>query len=246
MIWQLAWHEWRRVRAGVLFWLILAITQLLIAWLLFAQLEGFARIAPQLSASGAGLGAMDLIIAPTLGSLVLILIFSVPLLGQGGFATEHRQGRLTMWLSSPRSSMELVLGRVLGLFISGLPLLLSSALTIAAIGFGVEFDWLRFGTALGMLVVFLLWLSAIVIGLSTLTNHTVAALSMAYGALLFLWLLDSFIDPTAGWYWAALLPHLESTFRGLLRISDIAFFVSTGAAAAWFAVYRIACRRGEL
>ena len=97
---------------------------------------------------------MDLIIAPTLGSLVLILIFSIPLLGQGGFATEHRQGRLTMWLSSPRGSMELVLGRVFGLFLSGLPLLVSSGLTVAAIGFGVEFDWLRFITALGADTVF--------------------------------------------------------------------------------------------
>ena len=246
MIWQLAWHEWRRVRAGILFWLILAITQLLIAWLLFAQLEGFARIAPQLAASGAALGPMDLIIAPTLGSLVLILIFSIPLLGQGGFATEHRQGRLTMWLSSPRGSMELVLGRVFGLFLSGLPLLVSSGLTVAAIGFGVEFDWLRFITALGMLVVFLLWLSAMVIGLSTLTDHPVAALSMAYGVLLFLWLLDSFGSADAAWHRIALLPHVQPWLGGLLRSQDMAYFVATGAATLVLATYLFDRRRGIL
>ena len=246
MIWQLAWHEWRRIRAGILFWLILAITQLLIAWLLFAQLEGFAQIAPQLSANGAALGAMDLVIAPTLGSLVLLLIFCVPLLAQGGFATEQRQGRLAMWLSSPRSSWELVLGRVIGLFLCALPLLVSSGLTIAAIGFGVALDWLRLLSALGILTIFLLWLSTTVVALSTLTDHPIAALTLAYGLLLFLWLLDSFIDPTAGWYWAALLPHLESNFRGLLRSADIAFFAATGIAMAWFAVFRIARRRGEV
>ena len=94
--------------------LLLAFGSLVVTLLV---LEVFARIAPQLVANNAGLDVTELVIVPTLGSLVLLLIFCVPLLAQGGFATEHRQGRLSMWLSSPRGSVALVLGRVIGLFL---------------------------------------------------------------------------------------------------------------------------------
>ena len=57
MIAAIARHEWRRQRAGLTFWLLLAAVQLLIAWLAFAQLEAFAAIAPQLKATATKLGA---------------------------------------------------------------------------------------------------------------------------------------------------------------------------------------------
>ena len=63
MTWQLALHELRRSSAGLTYWLLLAAGQLIIAVLLFAQLEGFARIGPQLTAAGSQLNATDLIIA---------------------------------------------------------------------------------------------------------------------------------------------------------------------------------------
>lgn len=246
MIWQLAWHEWRRARAGLLFWLLLAITQLLIAWLLFAQLEAFARIAPQLDTSGTRLDVMDLVIAPTLGSLLLVMLFTTPLLAQGGFAGEQRSGRLPLWLSAPLGSTELVLGRITGVFLCSLPLLLSGALTLALIGLGIGLDWPRLALGIGMLMLFALWLSALVVGLSTLVDHPAAALAIAYSVVLFLWLLDSLLHADASWYWAALLPHLETAFRGLLRSTDIVFFVATGGAMAWLGIYRIARRRGDL
>ena len=46
MIGAIALHEWRRLRAGMMFWLLLAFGQLIVAWLSFAQLETFAGIAP--------------------------------------------------------------------------------------------------------------------------------------------------------------------------------------------------------
>ena len=58
MIWRIAWHDWRRLAAGLMFWLLLAFGQLIIAWLAFAQLETFATIAPQLKAGGSTLGVI--------------------------------------------------------------------------------------------------------------------------------------------------------------------------------------------
>jgi len=246
MIWQLALQEWRRARSSLLFWLLLALGQLVVAWLVFAQVEGFARIGPQLTASGSRLSATDLVITPTLGSLVLLLLISVPLLAQGGFAGEQRSGRLALWLSAPVSSAQLVLGRTLGLYLCLLPVLLSTSATLAATGLGLELDWPRFSLGLAALLLFGLWLSTVMVTLSSLTEHPAAVLALGYGTLLFVWLLDSFVEPGTAVYWAALLPHLQPAFEGLLRSSDVVFFLSTGLAAFGVAVYRIALRRGEL
>ena len=62
---------------------------------------------------------------------VLLLIVCVPLLAQGGFAGDRRGGRLTLWLGAPPGSLSLALGRIGGVFVSILPLWLSSTLTIA-------------------------------------------------------------------------------------------------------------------
>lgn len=246
MIWTIALHEWRRLRAGLMYWLLLAFGQLTIAWLAFAQLEAFARIAPQLKAGGATLGVMDLVISPSLGSLVLIMLLAGPLLAMGGFAGEARNGRLALWLSAPASSRQLVLGKVAGLWLASLPLLLSGLLTLALFGLGITLDWPRFGLSSAVLLLMCLWLSSVVVLVSTLVDHPAAALTVSYGGLLLLWLLDSISDTTTPWHWLALLPHMEPGFRGLLRSQDLVFFLATGAAAVLLAVYRIARRRGEV
>jgi ABC-type transport system involved in multi-copper enzyme maturation permease subunit len=246
MIWALASHEWRRTRNGLTFWLLLAIGQLLTAWLLFAQLEALGRIAPQLTAAGSPLGATELVVAPTFGSIVLMLLLAVPLLAQGGFAGETRAGRLPVWLSAPAGSTTLVLGRVTGLFIACLPLLCSTLATVAVTGLGVAIDWPVFALGAAMLLLYGLWLCTVVVAVSTVSRHPAAATVLAHGLLLFLWLLDSFVGEAAGWRWAALLPHLEPAFGGVLDTRNLAYFAITGGAATLFTVYRIAVRRGEL
>ncbi len=246
MIAYIALHEWRRLRAGMMFWVLLAFAQLIIAWLAFAQLEAFAKIAPQLKATGSLLGVTDLVLVPTLNTLVLILLLAAPLLAMGSLAGETRSGRISLWLSSPVSGTQIVLGKALGLWLASLPLLLSASLTLAALGLGVDLDWPRFLLAVAGLLLLSLWLAAVTLLISGLFEHPAAALATSYGVLLFLWLLDSLSGTGAPWYWVALLPHVEPWFRGLLRSQDVAFFVITGAAALLLGIYGIARRRGEV
>jgi ABC-2 type transport system permease protein len=246
MIAAIALHEWRRLRAGMMFWLLLAFGQLTIAWLSFAQLEAFATIAAQLKAGGSLLGAMDLVITPTLNSLVLLLLLSMPLLAMGSLAGEVHSGRIALWLSSPVSGTQLVLGKALGLWLASLPLLVSATLTLAALGLGVSLDWPRFALAVAGLLLFSLWLGSVTLFISGLFDHPAAALAASYGILLFLWLLDSLSGPAAPWYWLALLPHVKPWFEGLLLTQDIVFFAATALAALLLAGYAIARRRGEV
>lgn len=245
MIASIAWHEWRRLRAGLMFWLLLAFGQLIIAWLSFAQLEAFATIAPQLKAAGSTLGAMDLVILPTFNSLVLLLLLGMPLMGMGSLAGEVHSGRIALWLSSPVSGAQLVIGKLLGLWLAALPLLLSATLTLAALGLGIDLDWPRFALAAAGLLLIGLWLGSITLLLSGLFDHPAAALAGSYGILLFLWLLDTLSGPDTPWYWLALLPHVKPLFMGLLRSEDIVFFAATGGGALLVAAHAIARRRGD-
>ncbi|MCB1786054.1 MAG: ABC transporter permease subunit [Chromatiaceae bacterium] len=246
MIWTIARHEWRRLHSAITFWLLLAFAQLLIAWLAFAQLETFATIAPQLTAAGAPLSAMDLVVVPTFNSLVLLLLLAAPLLAMGSLAGEVRSGRIALWLAAPVAALRIVAGKVIGLWLALLPPLATCMLTLAALGLAIEIDPTRFVLAATMLAVFTLWLSCMGVFLSSLFDHPAAALAACYGILLFLWLLDSLSGSQAAWSWWALLPHLEPAFDGLLRSQDIVFFVASGAAAWLLAGYRVARRRGEL
>lgn len=246
MSWSIALHEWRRLRAGLMFWLLLGFAQLTIAWLAFAQLEGFARIAPQLKSGGTTLSAMDLVITPTLSSLILILLLAAPLLAMGGFAGEARSGRLALWLSAPLASRQLVIGKMLGLWLGLAPLLASALLTLALLGLAIDIDWPRFALAAATLMLLALWLAAVVVLLSCLFEHPAAMLATSYGMLLFAWLLDSITPPTAPWHWLALLPHVEPGLQGLWRSQDLVFFLVTTIAAILLAVAWLAQRRGEL
>ena len=246
MSWRIALHDMRRLAAGLMFWLLLAFAQLITAWLGFAQLEALATIAPQLKLSGTSLGVTDLVLIPTLNSLVLILLLATPLLAMGGFAGENHSGRMALWLSSPVRSSRIVTGKILGLWLATLPLLLSGILTLALFGLGMQIDWPRFLLAASYLALFCLWLSAIVILLSCLLDHPAAALALSYGVLLFLWLLDSISTADAPWHWLAFLAHLEPGFRGLLRSQDLVFFIASTLAAGLLATYLIARRRGEV
>ena len=245
MIGAIALHEWRRLRAGMMFWLLLAFGQLIVAWLSFAQLETFAGIAPQLKAGASTLGAMDLVITPTFNTLVLLLLLCAPLLAMGSLAGEVQSGRIALWLSSPVSGTQIAIGKALGLWLATLPLLLSSLLTLAALGLGVDLDWPRFALAAAGLLLFGLWLGCITLLLSSLFDHPAAALAASYGILLFLWLLDSLSGPEAPWYWFALLPHIKPWLAGLLRSQDIVFFVATAGASLLFGSYALARRRGD-
>lgn len=246
MIIDIALHEWRRLRAGMMFWVLLAFGQLIIAWLAFAQLEAFAKIAPQLKAGALSLGVTDLVVVPTLNTLVLILLLSAPLLAMGSLAGEIHSGRISLWLSSPVRGSEIVLGKILGLWLASLPLLISAILTLAALGLGIDLDWPRFLLAAVGLLLLSLWLGSVALFVSGLFDHPAAALAASYGALLFLWLLDTFGGADAPWYWLALLPHVNPWFQGLLRSQDIVFFVATGGAAALLGIYSVARKRGEV
>lgn len=241
MIGWLALHEWRRLRAGLVFWLVLAFGQALIAWLAFAQLEAFATIAPQLQGADPP-GPTDLVVMPVVDILVLLVLLAAPLLALGGVAGESRSGRLALWLSAPLGGLSFALARTIGLWLGLLPLLVSAGATLALLGLGVALDWPRVLLSLVGMLGIAFWVAAVCIASSALVGHPVAAMALAHALLLSLRLLDS-LPGGSGSHWA-LMSHVTPLLRGLLRAEDLVYFGVGSAAAVLLAGFLFDRRRG--
>ncbi|RMG36980.1 MAG: hypothetical protein D6720_03920 [Gammaproteobacteria bacterium] len=225
MIGHLLRRELRARLSRFTFWLLLAGSWLICAWMLFAQLEVYQQILPQLVASDVPLGINDLLVTPTLNTLALLLVFVVPTLGMEALAEERRSGRLAMLLATPLSVGQLLWGKWLGILLPTLVMILGLLLLPASLALGADVEWDRLAVALVTLGLHAAMLSALVLCCSTLTRQPAAAMTLALLIGGFLWLLDAFAPTEAPWRWLALSPHLDPGLRGTLRSDDLGYFL---------------------
>lgn len=225
------------------FWALLALTQLLVAGLLFAQLDAYQAISPQLLASQSTLGVTDLVLVPTLNSLGLLLLVIVPVLDMQSLAEERRNGHLAVLLASPVSLTGLLLGKWLGNGLAGLAILAATLLVPLSLSAASAIDPARLSLAtLGLLLAVLL-AAAITLACSAFSRHPNAALAATLGGLVMLWLLDSLLPPGSGAYWLALNPHLQSLFAGTLQPRDPGYFLLLSIGALAIAGVRLSVDR---
>ncbi len=246
MILPIARRELQRQTISLTFWLALAMAQLITGWLLFAQLEVFATIAPQLIAARSSLGAMDLVITPTLNSLVVIILIISPLLTMSAVADERRSGRIALWLSAPVNVHQIVSGKLLGHWLASLLIIASCLLTIATLALGMELDWGRLAVATVLLFLLSLLATSLTLALSAFSQQPAAALTGSYGLLFGLWLLDSLSGHDSPWHWAALAPHMDAAFNGIVSSNDLIYFLLLSLAGIALANFQLARLRGDI
>ena len=220
----IARRELRAHLHGFTFWLLLASAHGLLAWLLFAQLDAYQKISAQLIAAQSNLGINDLVIAPTMNSLGILLLLLTPLLSMHALAEEKRSGHLKVLLGSGLAPAHLVLGKWLGNTLAGLLILASGLLIPLTLILGSQLDWQRLAVNATSLLLLVMMASAIGVMFSAATRHAAAAFAASAGLLLSLWLLDSLVPPTTAGYWLALNPHLERASSGTLTIADMTYF----------------------
>lgn len=237
MIWAIARRELLAHYGSTGGWIALAAAQLLLAWLLFFQLEVYLKIAPDLVATGSTLGIIDLVITPTLSSAALVLLILVPLLGMGSIAGELRSGRMTLLLSAPMTSWQLVLGKWLGLLLTTLPLLLLPVLMVATVELGSAVDIGRLIASVFGLLLYSAMITAISIWLSAISEQPLTAAAMAWGLLFLLWLLDA--NNAGVMQLLSLNSHLQPFLQGLVATPHITYFLAIGCAALTLATHRI-------
>lgn len=244
MIFVIAGKEFRTLFAAPLAWVVLAVLQLILAWMFLGQLSQYLEVLPRLAMLANPQGITEIVGAPVYGWAGIVLLMAVPLLTMRLFSEERRNQTLTLLISAPISTMEIVLGKFLGLM--GFLLIAVGMVTLMAVSLalGGPLDWgLIAANALGLALLTGAF-AAVGLFISNLTQHAIIAAFASFGALLLLWMLSAVIpDPNHPLLYLSLMKHFENFNRGLVDTADLAYFVLFAATFLILTMRRLDAQR---
>ena len=140
MIITIGIRELKSLFLSPLAWSILAVVQLILAYLFLGRIELFQVYQPQLMAMESAPGVTEIILPDLLGNAAIILLLVVPLLTMRLVAEERRNRTLALLFSAPLSMTEIVLGKYLGILLFFLILLALIALMPLSLLAGAGLD----------------------------------------------------------------------------------------------------------
>ncbi len=226
MIFTIAFKDLKSLFSSPLAWTILAVLNLVAAYLFLSQVDAFIAIQPQLVQLANPPGITEVIVAPLFGGAAMVLLMVVPIISMRLLSEERRHQTLALLISAPVSMTEIVLGKFVGLMLflfTIIGLLVAMALSLYAGG------TLDIGLLLSnVLGITLLAASFAALGLfiSSLTAQPIIAAVGGLGALLGLWLINlSAADGDSALRYLSLLNHFEPFNRGLIDTADVAYFL---------------------
>ena len=144
MILSIALRDLRSMFLSPLAWTVLAVTQLILAWSFFTQIDFFFSIQPQLTTMPNAPGVTDLVVMPTFEIASIILLMVTPLLTMRLISEERRNGTISLLLSSPVSMSQIVLGKFLGIVLFMLIFIAMISMMPLSLLMGTELDLGKF------------------------------------------------------------------------------------------------------
>ncbi|UCB54214.1 MAG: ABC transporter permease subunit [Thiotrichales bacterium] len=225
MIAGIAFRELRSMFLSPLAWSVLAVTQLIIAWSFFSQIDFFFTLQPQLATMPSAPGVTDLVVMPTFEIASIILLMVTPLLTMRLLSEEKRNGTIALLLSSPISMTEIVLGKFIGIVMFMLIFIAMISLMPLSLMVGTELDMGKFAAGIFALALLLSAFASAGLYMSSLTENPVVAAISTFGLLLLLWIISNNAGESSGALTQlSLLGHFSPMLRGLIDTADIAYF----------------------
>ncbi len=206
-------------------WIALAVMQFVTAWLFLVQLEGFVQLQPRLAALPGAPGVTDLVVAPVLAQIAVLLLLVMPLVTMRAISGERQAGTLQLLLAAPLGAGEIVLGKFLGSVAFGLLALGLLGLMPIALLVGTTLDLGKLLAGLLGLVLLLGALASVGLLLSTLVTQPAAAAAGSFGLLLLLWVADAGAPADSALAWVSLSHHLQPFLRGIVDTADVAYYL---------------------
>ncbi len=228
MIFTIAYREFRNLFLSPLAWTILAVIQLIAAFLFLSQLDTFMALQPRLAGLEGAPGVTDIIIAPLLQTTGFLLLLISPAITMRIFSDEKRNRTLTLLLSAPISLTEIVLGKFFGVFMFYLLIVLMIAAMPLSLYAGTTIDAGKLATGILGLALLLGAFAAIGLFTSSLTEQPLIAAISAFGLLIFLWIIDwsgGRPEITGLFHYLSLKNHFESLLKGIFSSTDLAYFL---------------------
>ncbi|MDH5711759.1 MAG: ABC transporter permease [Gammaproteobacteria bacterium] len=227
MIFTIARRELHSMFLSPLAWTVLAVSQLILAWIFFSQIDVFFSIQEELTTMPNAPGVTDLIAAPTLEIASVILLMVSPLLTMRLLSEERRNGTLSLLFSSPVSVSEIVLGKFFGMVLFYIILIGMISLMPLSLMMGTELDLGKLAAGLLGLLLLLSSFAAAGLFLSSLTSNPIVAAISTFGLLLLLWIIDQNGGNNSSdniFTYISLTRHLTPLLRGIVDSIDLAYF----------------------
>lgn len=179
----------------------------------------------------------EMVAAPLVVNMGLILTFVVPFLSMRLIAEERRQATMELLMTAPIRSIDIVLGK----FLSGLGILLVVVgivavfpLLLSVFGTATEgsaIEWQTVGA--GLVGLFLMGASFLAIGLfvSSLTESQVVAALITFFVLLLTWVVSWKAGEVEGagreiLFYLSSVSHLVPFARGMVHLEDLVYSLS--------------------
>jgi ABC-2 type transport system permease protein len=225
MIFTIACKELKTLFASPLAWTLLALMQLVLAWVFLGRLDAFLEIQSQLVQIANPPGVTEIIVAPAFAMAAVVLLMATPLLTMRLIAEERRNHTMTFLISAPISMTDIVLGKFLGLMIFFCSVIFLVAMLLLSLLAGGTLDiGLVLSNAAGLLLICACFAS-LGLYISCLTAQPAIAAAGTLGALLGLWVVDiAANDADSIMRNFSLLKHYESFNRGMIDTFDLAYF----------------------
>jgi len=224
----LARRELHSLFLSPLAWIILAVCQLILAWVFFASMDVFFNLQSELKTVSNAPGITDLVIAPMLETASILLLMVMPLLTMRQLSEEQRNKTLTLLISSPIRLRDIVLGKYLGMLAFMFVFVTMISLMPFSLQLGSDLDTGKIASGLLGLFFMLAALAAAGLYFSSLTDNPVIAAISTFGLLLLLWILGSHavddIDQNNLLDQFSLTQHFNPLLRRVLDTADIAYF----------------------
>lgn len=229
MIRAIAGRELKSIFLSPLAWSILAVVQLIAAWIFLILLDRFLNLQPQLVRMEDAPGATDIVVIPVFNLLGILLLMVMPLLTMRLISEEHRNKTLPLLLSSPLGAGSIVLGKFLAMLaFSGL-IIVPALLMGLSLYAGTQPDIGQIASAACGVLLLAAAFSAIGLYISTLTRQPGIAAVATFGALFMLWIVHWAGQTGESGHeilsWLSITQHQQSFLLGLLRSQDIAYYL---------------------
>lgn len=225
---NIARNELHRLFLSPLAWVMLALAQVLLAYLFLTHIDYFSSIQARISAIPGAPGVTEMVAMPLLTNAAIIVLLITPLLTMRSIAEERRNDTLPLLTSAPLSTTQLVLGKYLGNLLFFLLIALMTLLMPLSLSIGTQLDWYQLSAGMLGLSLLIASFTAIGIFMSSLTRQPTIAAVSTFSLLFLLWIID-WAGNSAGDYsvlsWLSLLSHFEPMSRGQVNTQDLSFYL---------------------
>mgnify|MGYP000563138605 CR=1 FL=1 len=227
---NIGFSEFKRFFRTPMPWVLLAVVQLILAYLFLAQTEDYVNnIQPQIIASKTAYGVTDIVLSRVFTFAGIIMLAIMPLLTMRSFAEERQNHTLTLLRAAPVSATQVVLGKYLALELFIVCLISLISLMPLSLLLGTSLDIGQLISAIIGLFLLLSSFAAAGLFLSSLTKHTMMAALAGFAFLLILALLHfagtRTDQPSELLTYLSHFSHYLSFINGIIDSRDVLYYL---------------------